>query len=51
MNSKQFIPIVQRIASLIKHDYKEFNLRDEYFTDTTKLSRPEFFLDSLSDMA
>mgnify|MGYP001092459717 CR=1 FL=1 len=51
MDSKQFTPLVRRMASLVKHDYKEFNLRDEYYTDTTYSGGPEFFLDSLSDKA
>ncbi|MBT31889.1 MAG: xenobiotic-transporting ATPase [Thalassobius sp.] len=49
MNSKQFNPIIQRMAGLVDHDFKMVNLRDEYYTNTSFTGRAEVFLDGLSD--
>lgn len=51
MNSKQFVPIAQRISRLIRHEFKSFNLRDEYQNDDNYGDEVYAFVDGLTEKA
>ncbi|PWJ44792.1 peptidase domain-containing ABC transporter [Sediminitomix flava] len=51
MDSTQFIPICKRLALLIKHKYKLFNLQDEYGDNQNFGENGQTFIEGLNDKA
>jgi len=48
MHAAQFVPIVKRLADIIKHDYQTVNLKDQYQTNHT-FENPQNFLEHLGE--
>ncbi|MEH0157631.1 ATP-binding cassette domain-containing protein [Limibacter armeniacum] len=51
MNATQFIPICERLAALIKHDYQGFKLEDQFHNSYDYQGNFDAFLEGLSNKA